>query len=153
MSLAKSATVVSYGAYGDAILTTARRSTDALPSDQVLVALLNRTINSSLSQTGMRSVCAERAVSASHSEAAARTADITGAIPEDHTNTMMPVAHITGARFGAELQLVRLTAQDVLFATPPARDVVNCRGRTSPHTGLHVASDTESGFGRSTQAL
>jgi acyl-CoA dehydrogenase len=40
MSLVKSATVMSYGEQADAILATARRSPDALASDQVLVALL-----------------------------------------------------------------------------------------------------------------
>jgi acyl-CoA dehydrogenase len=40
MQLAKSATVVSYGAEADGILTTARHSVDAQPSNQVLVAFL-----------------------------------------------------------------------------------------------------------------
>src|SRR5262249_46810667 len=38
MELTKSATVISYGAQADAILTTARRSPEAASSDQVLVA-------------------------------------------------------------------------------------------------------------------
>ena len=33
---------MSYGAQADAILTTARRSTDASPTDQVLLALLRK---------------------------------------------------------------------------------------------------------------
>ena len=40
ITLTKSATVMSYGAQADAILTTARRSADAAPSDQVLVAFM-----------------------------------------------------------------------------------------------------------------
>src|SRR5436309_783369 len=38
IALTKSATVMSYGAQADAVVTTARRSTDAPASDQVLVA-------------------------------------------------------------------------------------------------------------------
>jgi acyl-CoA dehydrogenase len=37
MSLAKNATVISYGAEADAVVTTARRAPDCAPSDQVLV--------------------------------------------------------------------------------------------------------------------
>jgi alkylation response protein AidB-like acyl-CoA dehydrogenase len=40
MRLVKNATVMSYGAQADGILTTARRSADGAPSDQVLVAFL-----------------------------------------------------------------------------------------------------------------
>src|ERR1700686_1655032 len=40
MALVKNATVMSYGAQADGILTTARRSADAAPSDQVMVAFL-----------------------------------------------------------------------------------------------------------------
>jgi acyl-CoA dehydrogenase len=40
MKLSRAATCVSYGAEADALMTTARRSADSAPNDQVLVALL-----------------------------------------------------------------------------------------------------------------
>lgn len=96
MSLAKSATVVSYGAYGDAILTTARRSTDALPSDQVLVALLKQDYQLEpivdWNALGMRGTC-------SLGFTLRGRGSVQQILPEPytkiHTNTMMPVAHLT----------------------------------------------------------
>ena len=40
ISLERKASVISYGAYADGVVTTARRAADANSSDQVLVALL-----------------------------------------------------------------------------------------------------------------
>src|SRR5690242_3400913 len=40
ISLNRAATVISYGAHADGVVTTARRAPDAAPSDQVLVAFL-----------------------------------------------------------------------------------------------------------------
>ena len=61
MSLAKNATVISYGAEADAIVTTARRAPDAAPSDQVLVALLKKDYRleslSGWDALGMRGTC------------------------------------------------------------------------------------------------
>jgi acyl-CoA dehydrogenase len=96
MALAKSATVVSYGAQADAILTTARRSADAPPSDQILVALVKEDYQ--LEQIvgwdalGMRGTCSTGFMLKAAGE-------INQLLPESyqtiHTQTMMPVAHLT----------------------------------------------------------
>ena len=96
MALEKSATVVSYGAQADAILTTARRSADAPPSDQVLVALvkedyqLERIVD--WDALGMRGTCSSGFMLKA-------TGEINQVLPESyqtiHTQTMMPVAHLT----------------------------------------------------------
>ena len=96
MTLAKSATVVSYGAQADAILTTARRSADAQPSDQVLVALvkedyqLERIVD--WDALGMRGTC-------SNGFMLKAAGELNQLLPESyqtiHTQTMMPVAHLT----------------------------------------------------------
>jgi acyl-CoA dehydrogenase len=96
MSLTKSATVISYGAQSDAILTTARRSPDSPPNDQVLVALnkeeyqLERIVD--WNALGMRGTCSDGFVLKGRGE-------IGQVLPEPyekiHTHTMMPVAHLT----------------------------------------------------------
>jgi acyl-CoA dehydrogenase len=96
MRLAKSATVVSYGAQADAILTTARRSADAPPTDQVLVALvkedyqLERIVD--WDALGMRGTCSTGFMLKAAGE-------INQLLPESyqkiHMQTMMPVAHLT----------------------------------------------------------
>jgi acyl-CoA dehydrogenase len=61
MRLVKNATVMSYGAEADGVLVTARRSADALPSDQVLVAFLKKDYQLERIQgwnaMGMRGTC------------------------------------------------------------------------------------------------
>ena len=96
MSLVKKATVVSYGAYGDAILTTARRSNDALPSDQVLVALLKPDYQLEpivdWDALGMRGTC-------SLGFTLRGSGSVQQVLPEPytkiHTHTMVPFAHLT----------------------------------------------------------
>ena len=96
MSLTKSATVVSYGAQSDAILTTARRSPDAPPNDQVLVALykedyqLERIVD--WNALGMRGTCSDGFVLKGRGEIAQV---LPLAYEKIHTHTMMPVAHLT----------------------------------------------------------
>jgi acyl-CoA dehydrogenase len=96
ISLIKEATVVSYGAQADAILTTARRTPDAPPSDQVLVAFLKDSYQLETITTwdtlGMRGTCSPGVVLKGRGE-------IDQVLPEPyhiiHTHTMMPVAHLT----------------------------------------------------------
>lgn len=96
MSLAKSATVVSYGAQAGGILTTARRSTDAPPSDQVLVAFvkedyqLERMVE--WDAMGMRGTCSAGFMlkGAGHINQV-----LSDSYQQIHTQTMMPVAHLT----------------------------------------------------------
>jgi acyl-CoA dehydrogenase len=96
LSLQRDATVVSYGAEADAILTTARRAPDAAPTDQVLLAALKtdyrleRTVG--WDTLGMRGTCSagfKLTVSATEEQL----------VPESYgtiqMHTMMPVAHLT----------------------------------------------------------
>jgi acyl-CoA dehydrogenase len=96
MSLEKKATVISYGAGADAILTTARRSPQSAPPDQVLVALLRKDYQqqrlSDWDALGMRGTCSagfplkgwgrpEQVLPATYQEI--------------HTRSMLPIAHLT----------------------------------------------------------
>src|SRR5580700_723503 len=95
IQLERKASVISYGAYADGIVTTARRAADAAPSDQVLVAFLKSDYTLSRLQgwntLGMRGTCSE-----------GYTLKATGApdqiLPEPyesiHTQTMVPFAHL-----------------------------------------------------------
>lgn len=95
ISLERRASVISYGAYADGIVTTARRSADATSSDQVLVALLKSdytlTPLQGWSTLGMRGTCSEGYVL----KAAASAGQV---LPEPyetiHVQTMVPFAHL-----------------------------------------------------------
>jgi acyl-CoA dehydrogenase len=95
-ALTKDATVMSYGAEADAILTTARRSAEAPPTDQVLVAVLKRDYRLEPIQgwqtLGMRGTC-----SSGYMLQAGGGAD--QVLPDSYATiqmrTMMPVAHLT----------------------------------------------------------
>jgi acyl-CoA dehydrogenase len=96
IALTKGATVMSYGAQADGILTTARRSPDAEASDQVLVALskedyrLERLLG--WDTLGMRGTCSAGFMLKANGE-------VDQVLPESyeriHVHTMMPVAHLT----------------------------------------------------------
>jgi acyl-CoA dehydrogenase len=95
ISLERRASVISYGAAADGIVTTARRADDAAASDQVLVAFLKSdytlTPLQGWSTLGMRGTCSE-----------GYTLKANGAaeqiLPEPyesiHTQTMVPFAHL-----------------------------------------------------------
>jgi acyl-CoA dehydrogenase len=93
--LEKKATTLSYGAYADGFLATARRSPDTVPADQVLVLL--RRADTQLIQTGswntfgMRGTCSP-------------SFDVSSSFPAEHiltapfaniaTQTMVPFSHL-----------------------------------------------------------
>jgi acyl-CoA dehydrogenase len=95
-TLTKAATVMSYGAHADGIVTTARRAPDAPATDQVLVALLKEQYGldrlSGWDTLGMRGTC-----SAGFKLEAG--GDIEQVLPDPyqkiHAHTVMPVAHLT----------------------------------------------------------
>src|SRR5579859_3467148 len=95
ISLVRNATVISYGAQADGIVTIARRDGDAAGSDQVLLAITkdNYTLDRSLEweTLGMRGTC-----SAGFELKFKGTSD--QIFPEGydkiHTQTMTPVAHL-----------------------------------------------------------
>jgi acyl-CoA dehydrogenase len=96
IELTKSATVMSYGAQADAILATARRSPEAAPSDQVLVAVTKEQYSLEHSvdwdTLGMRGTCS----SGFTLQANAPTKQVF----EDpyqliNARTVLPMAHLT----------------------------------------------------------
>lgn len=104
IALTKSATVVSYGAQADAILTTARRSGDALPSDQILVVFLKDDCQldpiMDWDVLGMRGTCSAGFMLKGNGE-------IEQVLPVSYqkiqAHTMMPVAHLTWSAVWAGL--------------------------------------------------
>jgi acyl-CoA dehydrogenase len=97
-TLERAATVISYGAEADGIVTTARRAPDALPTDQVLVVLLREHYRLDRilewNTLGMRGTC-----SAGFTLKANGACDQILPVPYDkiHVQTMTPVAHLTWA--------------------------------------------------------
>ncbi len=94
-TLDKQAPVISYGRFADAILTTARRTPDSPPNDQVLV--LCRPPGLELDQVGewnalgFRGTCSPGFVLRATGE---RTAILDDPYAEISTRTMLPVAHL-----------------------------------------------------------
>lgn len=97
-TLQRDASVVSYGAAADAIVTTARRSPDSLPSDQVLALLFREDYElrptSKWDVMGMRGTCSE----GFQLQARARKEQVLSQ-PYDriHRRTMVPVTHLLWA--------------------------------------------------------
>src|ERR1700722_6337233 len=95
ITLVRNATVISYGAQADGIVTIARRANDAAASDQVLLALTkeNYTLERSLEweTLGMRGTC-----SAGFELKATAAAEqvFPEAYDKIHAQTMTPVAHL-----------------------------------------------------------
>jgi len=98
ISLVRNATVISYGAQADGVVTIARRANDAAASDQVLVAFTkdNYTLERSLEweTLGMRGTC-----SAGFELKATGLAEqvFPEAYDKIHAQTMTPVAHLCWA--------------------------------------------------------
>jgi acyl-CoA dehydrogenase len=98
ISIDRDASVVSYGAAADAIVTTARRSPESLPSDQVLALFFKE--NYTLERTskwdvmGMRGTCSE----GFHLLAKGEAGQVLGE-PYDkiHRRSMVPVTHLLWA--------------------------------------------------------
>jgi len=95
ISLERAASVISYGAYADGIVTTARRSAEAAGSDQVLVAFLKDDYTLTRLQgwntLGMRGTCSE-----GYTLRASGVADqiVPDPYEEIHPRTMVPCAHL-----------------------------------------------------------
>jgi acyl-CoA dehydrogenase len=98
ITLRREASVISYGAEADGVVTTARRSADAPASDQVLVAFLKEDYLLERTQgwetLGMRGTCSAGFVMTAAGEAEQ-------VVPEPyetiHSRTMTPVAHLLWA--------------------------------------------------------
>ena len=98
ISLERKATVISYGASADAIVTTARRTADAPASDQVLVVFLKEDYSLEPIMTwdtlGMRGTCSSGFTLRATGESDQILPDAYELI---HPQTMTPVAHLTWA--------------------------------------------------------
>jgi acyl-CoA dehydrogenase len=96
IALEKSATVISYGAQADVLLTTARRSADSPATDQVLVALAARDYRLEplvgWDTLGMRGTCSAGFMLKAEGEPGQVLPD---AYHKVHTETVMPVAHLS----------------------------------------------------------
>ena len=95
ISLVRNATVISYGAQADGVVTIARRANDAAASDQVLVAFTkdNYTLERSLEweTLGMRGTCS----AGFELKATGLAAQVfPEAYDKIHAQTMTPVAHL-----------------------------------------------------------
>ena len=95
ISLERKASVISYGAYADGIVTTARRSAEAAGTDQVLVAFLRDDYTLTRLQgwntLGMRGTCSEGYTLKASGVAGQILADAYEII---HAQTMVPFAHL-----------------------------------------------------------
>ncbi|MGB7176156.1 MAG: acyl-CoA dehydrogenase family protein, partial [Xanthobacteraceae bacterium] len=95
ISLAREATVISYGRAADGIVTTARRSADAAGSDQVLAVFLKPDYTlepvSGWDAFGMRGTCSE---GFKLTASAASEQILPVGYDKIHAQTMMPVAHL-----------------------------------------------------------
>lgn len=98
ITLERQASVISYGAQADAVVTTARRSADAPDSDQVLAVFMKEdyTLETFLAwdTLGMRGTC-----SSGFMLKASGCADQVLPVPYDkiHAQTMVPTAHLMWA--------------------------------------------------------
>jgi acyl-CoA dehydrogenase len=95
VGLERKATVISYGAYADGIVTLARRAKDATSSDQVLVALLKSdytlTKLHGWNALGMRGTCSEGYILKANF---ASDQVLPEAYDTIHARTMVPSAHL-----------------------------------------------------------
>jgi acyl-CoA dehydrogenase len=95
ITLERKASVISYGAYADGVVTTARRAADAAASDQVLVAFFKSDYTLTRLQgwdaLGMRGTCSEGYTLKANASAEQ-------ILPEPyeiiHSRTMVPCAHL-----------------------------------------------------------
>jgi len=95
ISLERKASVISYGAYADGVVTTARRAADAAASDQVLIAFFKSDYTLTRLQgwdaLGMRGTCSEGYTLKASASAEQIIPDPYETI---HTRTMVPFAHL-----------------------------------------------------------
>jgi acyl-CoA dehydrogenase len=130
IALERNASVISYGAHADGIVTTARRAETAASSDQVLVAFLKEDYTLERTQSwdtlGMRGTCSVGFMLRAEGEP-----DQILPEPYDriHSQTMMPLAHLfwsaawAGVAAGAVQRaraFVRKAARAAAGKLPPA---------------------------------
>jgi acyl-CoA dehydrogenase len=129
VAITKNATTISYGAYADALLLTARQSPDAPANDQVLVLLQKQDYTLEEAGTwntlGMRGTCSPgfRVIGNAHAEQI-----LDGSFADIASHTMVPFSHIlwsscwlgiATAAFARAHEFVRQQARAKPGALPP----------------------------------
>lgn len=135
VTLERAATVISYGAQADGVVTVARRSAEAGPSDQVLCVFLREDYTlerlSGWETLGMRGTCSSgfrlRARGLPQQVLTARYSDI-------HNQTMTPVSHILWSSAWAGI-----AASAVDRAQAFTRTAMRGAGGAAPPGALHYA--------------
>lgn len=135
VSLERAATVISYGAQADGVVTVARRNAEAAASDQVLCVFLKEDYTlerlSGWETLGMRGTCSSgfRLVAKGRPEQvlSARYGDV-------HNQTMTPVSHILWSSAWAGI-----AASDVDRAQAFTRTAMRGAGGVAPPGALHYA--------------
>lgn len=134
VSLERDASVISYGAYADGIVTTARRAEDAENSDQVLAVFLkeNYTLEptSTWDTLGMRGTC-----STGYRLKARGIADQVMPTPyaRIHTQTMTPAAHILWSSVWAGIATAATTKAELFV-----RKAMRASAGQLPPGGTHL---------------
>ncbi len=134
IALERQATVISYGAAADGIITTARRAADAASTDQVLVAFLKQDYTleplAGWNALGMRGTC-----SCGFKLTACGSSEQVLPVGYDkiHAHTMMPFAHLawSGAWTG-------IAASAVERARAFVRKAAHRSGGTLPPGAVHL---------------
>jgi acyl-CoA dehydrogenase len=134
IALERQATVISYGKAADAIVTTARRASDAASSDQVLVTFLKQDYTleplNGWDALGMRGTCSE-------GFKLVASASIEQIVPVGydtiHIQTMMPVAHLLWSAAWAGI-----AAAAVERARAFVRKAAHRAGGTLPPAASHL---------------
>jgi len=124
--LQKNAPVISYGAYADTILATARRTPESPPSDQVLVAVPNEAstleVRSGWDTLGFRGTCSNGFLLIADGELDQVLSD---GYPEISAQTMLPTSHVMWGSVWLGL---------ATSAVERARAYVRAEGRKKPGT-------------------
>ncbi|MEE7457788.1 acyl-CoA dehydrogenase [Methylorubrum populi] len=133
VTLERAATVISYGAQADGIVTVARRSAEAGPSDQMLCVFLREDYSlerlSGWETLGMRGTCS----SGFHLKARGRPEQVLAARYGDiHNQTMTPVSHLLWSSAWAGI-----AASAVERAQAFTRTAMRGAGGVAPPGALH----------------
>jgi acyl-CoA dehydrogenase len=134
VTLERDASVISYGAFADALVTTARRAEDADNSDQVLAVFLKEDYSleptTSWDTLGMRGTC-----STGYRLKAHGVADQLLPVPYAciHTQTMTPTAHILWSSVWAGIATAAVTKAELFV-----RKAMRASAGQLPPGGAHL---------------
>jgi acyl-CoA dehydrogenase len=138
IALERQATVISYGAAADGIVTTARRSADAASSDQVLVVFLKDDYRleplNGWDAFGMRGTCSSGFKLAA---SGLREQILPDSYEKIHSQTMMPFAHLAWSSVWAGIATAAVSrARDFV------RKAAHRAGGTLPPGAAHLTRAT-----------